>query len=388
MNNPPELELTILMPCLNEAETLGICISKSLTFLADHQVAGEVLIADNGSSDGSREIAQKLGARVVEVAKKGYGAALLGGIEAARGRYIIMADSDDSYDLLALMPFLEKLRAGNALVMGNRFQGGIRPGAMPALHRYLGNPLLSGLGRLFFHIPVRDFHCGLRGFEREALIKLNLRTLGMEFASEMVIKAHNQGLTICEVPTILYKDGRSRPPHLRSWRDGWRHLRYMLLFSPRWLFLIPGLLMMAVGCTVGLWLWLAPQHVGRIILDTNTLLYAAITVLIGYQAVLFALLTKIYGINQHLLPEDNRLSSLFKYFTLETGLLSGAVLLILGLAGSLRAFLEWQTLSFGQLNESLTLRIVIPAVLALVLGSQTILFSFFLSILGLEKRDL
>src|SRR5574341_815666 len=315
-------EVTILMPCLNEAETLGRCIQKAQKFLEQNNINGKVLVADNGSTDGSQDIARRLGADIVHVPHKGYGAALLGGIEAAKGKYIIMGDADDSYDFMSIMPFIEKLRSGYDLVMGNRFQGGIQPDAMPPLHRYLGNPILSGIGRLFFHVPIGDFHCGLRGFSKQAALQMNLQTTGMEFASEMVIKAHLNGMRITEVPTILYPDGRTRRPHLRSWRDGWRHLRFMLLFSPRWLFLIPGILLMTLGALVGIWLIPSPRHV------------------------------------------------------------FGVVLLTGGLAGSAIAFLDWQGRGFGELNPSTTSRTIIPAVLAIVLGSQIILSSFFMSILG------
>src|SRR5574341_96973 len=379
-------EVTILMPCLNEAETLGRCIQKAQKFLEQNNINGKVLVADNGSTDGSQDIARRLGADIVHVPHKGYGAALLGGIEAAKGKYIIMGDADDSYDFMSIMPFIEKLRSGYDLVMGNRFQGGIQPDAMPPLHRYLGNPILSGIGRLFFHVPIGDFHCGLRGFSKQAALQMNLQTTGMEFASEMVIKAHLNGMRITEVPTILYPDGRTRRPHLRSWRDGWRHLRFMLLFSPRWLFLIPGILLMTLGALVGIWLIPSPRHVFGVVLDVYTLLYCAIAILVGFQSTLFAVLTKIYGINHNLLPKDPGFLALFRYFKLETGILFGRVLLTGGLAGSVIAFLDWQGRGFGELNPSTTSRTIIPAVLAIILGCQIILSSFFMSILGLERK--
>ena len=253
-SDPSDVELTVVMPCLNEAETIDVCIQKALTAMESHRLSGEVVIADNGSTDGSQAIARRLGARVVHVERKGYGSALMGGIAAARGRYVIMGDADDSYDFTAIMPFVEQLRAGNHLVMGNRFKGGIKPGAMKALHRYLGNPVLTGIGRLFFRSRCGDFHCGLRGFDRGAIVDLDLRTTGMEFASEMVVKATLQKLRISEVPTTLSPDGRSRPPHLRSWRDGWRHLRFLLLYSPRWLFFLPGIALLLCGLLTGVWL--------------------------------------------------------------------------------------------------------------------------------------
>src|SRR5580658_8051259 len=282
LTDPPagSCELTILMPCLNEAETLAVCITKAMSWLERSGVRGEVLIADNGSTDGSQAIAIEAGARVVPIAAKGYGSALLGGIKAARGRFVIMGDSDDSYDFGSLDAFVEKLRDGHDLVMGNRFKGGIKKGAMPPLHRYIGNPVLTTIGRIFFHSPCGDFHCGLRGFDREAILSLDLQAPGMEFASEMVVKATIQGLNITEVPTTLSPDGRSRPPHLRSWRDGWRHLRFLLLFSPRWLFLYPGLGLMALGVGSMVWLLPEPRMVGRITLDIHTLFYASLAVVV------------------------------------------------------------------------------------------------------------
>src|ERR1044072_3841788 len=325
------IELSILMPCLNEAETLATCIKKAQKALADLGVNGEIVIADNGSTDGSPEIAASLGARVIHVAQKGYGSALLGGIKAARGKYIIMGDADDSYDFTKLGPFLENLRAGYDLVMGNRFKGGIAPEAMPRLHRYLGNPVLTGIGRLFFNSPRRDFNFGLRGFRKAALQRLDLRTTGMEFASETVVKASLHGLRITEVPTTLSMDGRSRPPHLRSWRDGWRHLRFLLLYSPRWLFLYPGLLLMLIGTAVSGWLLVGPRVVDGITLDVHTFLYAAMALIIGYQTVIFAVFTKVFAITEGLLPEDPRLTALFRYIKLETGILAGVLLLLAGI---------------------------------------------------------
>jgi glycosyltransferase involved in cell wall biosynthesis len=327
-----KLELSILMPCLNEAETIATCIKKAQKALQDLNVKGEVLVADNGSDDGSQEIASSLGARVIHVPEKGYGRALLGGIKAARGKYIIMGDADDSYDFGNLGPFLENLRAGYDLVMGNRFKGGIEPQAMPFLHRYFGNPVLTGIGRLFFRSPCGDFHCGLRGFSKAAIQQLDLRTTGMEFASETVVKASLHGLRITEVPTKLSLDGRSRPPHLRSWRDGWRHLRFLLLYSPRWLFLYPGLFLMIVGAAVSGWLLVSPRVVDGITLDVHTLLYAAMAIILGYQTVIFAVFTKIFAITEGLLPEDPRLTTLFRQIKLETGILAGSLLLVAGIA--------------------------------------------------------
>ena len=379
-------ELSILMPCLNEAETLETCIKKAQKSLQELNVNGEVIIADNGSTDGSPEIAASLGARVIHVAEKGYGSALQGGIKAARGKFIIMGDADDSYDFTNLGPFLEKLRAGYDLVMGNRFKGGIAPNAMPPLHKYLGNPVLTGIGRLFFRSPCGDFHCGLRGFSKAAIQRLDLRTTGMEFASETVVKASLHGLRITEVPTTLSVDGRNRPPHLRSWRDGWRHLRFLLLYSPRWLFLYPGLLLMLIGTVVSGWLLVGPRVVDGITLDVHTFLYAAIAIVIGYQTVIFAIFTKVFAITERLLPEDPRLKTLFRYIKLETGIVAGVILLAAGIGLSVYALSFWSSTSFGPLDPSRTLRLVIPAVTLIALGLQTVLSSFFLSILGLERH--
>lgn len=380
------MELTILMPCLNEAETLAVCITKAKAFLARSGVEGEVLVADNGSSDGSREIARAHGARVVAVAVKGYGAALMGGIRAARSRYIIMGDADDSYDFLNLEPFVEKLRQGYGLVMGNRFSGGVAPGAMPPLHRYLGNPVLTGIGRLFFKSPVGDFHCGLRGFDRQVIVNLDLQTTGMEFASEMVVKATLHGVAIAEVPTTLFPDGRSRPPHLRSWRDGWRHLRFLLLFSPRWLFLYPGLVLMAVGLLGMLVLLPGQRHLFNLTLDIHTLLYAGAAINLGAQAVCFALFAKVYTIQKGLLPADSRIEQVTSKVTLERGLIFGALLIVAGLGGSLYAVLRWGHTGFGPLNAADTMRLTIPSVTAIIFGMQTVFASFFLSALLLGRR--
>lgn len=374
-----DCELTILMPCLNEAATVGACVDAGIAAIHASGATGEVVVADNGSTDGSREIASGRGARVVAVGERGYGAALGAGIAAARGRYVVMADADQSYDLSESGRYLAKLREGYDLVMGNRFEGGIAPGAMPALHRYIGNPVLSGLGRLFFGSPVGDFHAGMRGFRREAILGLDLRTTGMEFASEMIVRASLAGLRVTEVPTTLSPDGRGRPPHLRTWRDGWRHLRFLLLYSPRWLFLYPGLFLLAAGAIASALLIPTAR--------VHTLVYAAAAVLIGFQTVLFALFTKIYAINEGLLPEDPRLDRIFRVATLEAGLAVGGLLLMAGLAGSIWALAVWDATSFGELDPSaLTMRIVIVSATAIALGFQTILSSFFFSILGLRRR--
>jgi glycosyltransferase involved in cell wall biosynthesis len=380
------VELSIVMPCLNEAETLPICIAMAQKYLAHSGVSGEILIGDNGSTDGSQQIATGMGARVVDIPARGYGAALYGAVNAAEGRFCIMADSDASYDFEHLDSFVQKLREGYDLVMGNRFKGGIAPGAMPWKNRYLGNPFLTGIGRLFFRSEVGDFHCGIRGFTKTAFQALDLRTTGMEFASEMVIKAQLKGLKIAEVPTILSPDGRSRPPHLRPYRDGWRHLRFMLLHSPRWLFLFPGLLMIVLGVAGSAWLLPGPKEVHGVVFDIHTLLYAFVLILLGFQLAAFAVFTKVFAISEGLLPEDPRLNRAFHYITLETGLIAGGLLIVVGIAGSLFAVSGWSTLGFGPLDPEHTLRIVMPSVFSLTLGVQVICSSFFLSILGLRRR--
>jgi glycosyltransferase involved in cell wall biosynthesis len=380
------IEVSVVMPCLNEAETLETCIVKARRALQEVNISGEVVIADNGSSDGSVEIAERLGARIVNIRAKGYGNALMGGIAAARGKYVVMGDADDSYDFGHIPRFVERLRAGADLVMGNRFQGGIEPGAMPFLHKYLGNPVLSQVGKLLFKSPVGDFHCGLRGFTKVAFDRMGLQTTGMEFASEIVVKSSLLGLSIAEVPTTLSPDGRSRRPHLRTWRDGWRHLRFLLLFSPRWLFLYPGIALMFIGAVLGLWLLPAPRVVGSVTFDVHTLLYAAAFVLLGFQAIAFACFTKIFAISEGLLPPDPQLDKMFRYVTLELGLVVGGALSTLGLAISTYALRMWGVRHFGPLDISHMLRLVIPAVLCLILGVQTIFSSFFLSILGLRHR--
>ena len=381
-----ECELTILMPCLNEAETLAACIRQASGYLERAGIAGEVVVADNGSADGSQKVARALGVRVVDVPERGYGAALLGGIRAARGCYVIMGDCDASYDFSRLDPFVDRLRKGYDLVVGNRFTGGITPGAMPALHRYLGNPVLTGLGRLFFGSPVGDFHCGLRGFRRDAIAALGLQAPGMEFASEMVVKAALHGLRVTEVPTTLSPDGRSRRPHLRSWRDGWRHLRFLLLFSPRWLFLYPGILLLVAGCAATAWLFLGPQRVGNVVFDVNSLVYSAAAIICGFQSIAFWLLAKVFAVNQGLLPADPMLARLTSVHTLEIGVLLGLALIVGGLAASAYAIELWSTTSFGPLDPTQSLRIVVPAATVLILGLQIMFASFFLSVLGLDHR--
>ncbi|MFQ5678304.1 MAG: glycosyltransferase family 2 protein [Gemmatimonadota bacterium] len=373
------------MPCRNEAETVARCVNQAVAYLRRHRVEGEVLVADNGSTDASREEAETAGARVISVPAPGYGNALLAGIRAARGRFVVMGDADESYDFRHLDPFLQRLRQGHELVIGNRFAGGIRPGAMPFLHRYLGNPALSFLGRLFFRCPVRDFHCGLRGFDRQAILGLDLTSGGMEFASEMVVKATLHGLRISEVPTTLSPDGRSGRPHLRRWRDGWRHLRFLLLFSPRWLFLYPGAALLVIGVASMAWLVPGPRQVGPVNLDVNTLLYCGAAIVCGFQAMAFAVFAKLAAIRTLLLPEDPRLRWLGREHVLEGGLAIGLSLFLAGLAGSLYAVGFWGQAAFGPLDPQVSLRIVAPAVTALILGMQIIFSSFFLGVLHLPR---
>jgi glycosyltransferase involved in cell wall biosynthesis len=380
----PAVEVSIVMPCLNEAETLAGCIRAAQEAIERLELRAEVLVADNGSTDGSLEIAERLGARVVRVPQRGYGSALAAGIAAARGRFVIMGDSDLSYDFSAIGPFVDRLREGYKLVMGNRFRGRIEPGAMPALHQFFGNPLLSFLGRLFFRSRIGDFYCGLRGFEKAAFERIGLYMTGMEFASEMVVKATLHGLRMTEVPIVLRPDGRSRKPYLRSWHDGWRGLRFMLLFSPRWLFLIPGAAMFGGGAVVSAWLLPGPRRLGPSFgLDIHTLLVASFACLLGYQLIAFALFTKIFAIREGFHPPHRTLFMLFRYVKLETGLLTGAAMTLAGAALLFAAVWGWGAVGFGALNPEVTMRQLIPAVVLLAMGMQTIFASFFISILGI-----
>ncbi len=386
MENKENVELSIVMPCLNEAETLKTCIDKAMKYLKENNIKGEVVIGDNGSTDGSQAIAIQAGARVIDVPRKGYGSALMAAIEASHGKYVIMGDSDDSYDFSRLELFVEKLREGYDLVMGNRFKGGVAKGAMPFLHRYLGNPVLSFIGRLFFGSKARDFHCGLRGFRQDIVSHLNLQTTGMEFASEMVVKATIFKLKITEVPTTLSPDGRSRPPHLRTWRDGWRHLRFLLLYSPKWLFLIPGILLMLIGSIMGIFIIQGPVHLFNIYFDTNTLLYAAALVITGFQAINFAIFTRTYAIQMGFLPQNQTLNKMYKYVNLESSLIVGLLVTAIGIGGSVYSVMLWNKVNFGYLDYSSILRVVIPSVVCIIIGLQIILSSFFLSVLGVNKK--
>ncbi len=375
------------MPCLNEAETLAICITKANNWLIQNNVIGEVVIGDNGSTDGSQKIATDLGARVINVPAKGYGSALMGAIEASYGKYVIMGDSDDSYDFGNLTLFVQELRNGHDLVMGNRFKGGVAKGAMPFLHRYLGNPVLSFIGRLFFGSKARDFHCGLRGFRQDIVSVLNLRTTGMEFASEMVVKATIFNLKITEVATTLSPDGRSRPPHLRTWRDGWRHLRFLLIYSPRWLFLIPGVFLMLFGFILSVLIIQKPfEIIGNINLDTNTLLYAGAFMIVGFQAFIFGIFTRAYAVQAGFLPQNDQLIKWLDIVSLEKGLIAGLIIFFAGIFGTIHSLTLWNEVHFGRLDYPSILRIVIPSVVAIILGLQTILSSFFISVLNVNKK--
>lgn len=379
------MELTILMPCLNESKTLKTCIDKAKLFLITHHIDGEILIADNGSTDGSQDIAKSLGARVVDVDEKGYGAALIGGCNAALGKYVIMGDSDDSYDFLNLMPFVEKLREGYELVMGNRFKGGIEKGAMPPLHRYIGNPVLSFIGRVLYHSNIKDFHCGLRGYNRESILKLNLHTTGMEYASEMVVQATLHKLKICEVPTTLRKDGRDRPPHLRSWSDGWRHLTFLLMHSPNWLFLYPGLIFFIIGLVFSIVLTIGPVTLGSTTFSINTLLYSAMSTILGLQLILFFILTKKYAAKTKFIPITKFDQKLIK-FTMNKGILIGACLLFLGIVGAIASVVIWSDTGFGNLTPEHMFRLTIPVLILIVCGIQLMFNSFFLGILEIRTK--
>jgi glycosyltransferase involved in cell wall biosynthesis len=387
VTNRNEIELSVVMPCLNEAETIAICISKANNWLNQNNIKGEVVIGDNGSTDGSQAIAKSLGAKVIHVGKKGYGSALMGAIEASYGKYVIMGDSDDSYDFGNLTSYIQELRKGYDLVLGNRYKGGIHKGAMPFLHRYLGNPVLSFIGRLFFKSKARDFHCGLRGFRQDIISVLNLRTTGMEFASEMVVKATIYNLKITEVPTTLSPAGRSRPPHLRTWRDGWRHLRFLLIYSPRWLFIIPGIFLMLFGLILSLLIIQKPFNIiGNIQLDTNTLLYAGAFTIVGYQSFIFGIFTRVYAEQIGFLPQNDKLIKWLEMVSLEKGLIVGLFIFFAGISGTIYSLSLWNNVHFGQLDYPSILRIVIPSVVAIILGMQTLLSSFFISVLNVNIK--
>ncbi len=390
MTGTRDVEMSVVMPCLNEARTVGRCVELAVRTLKESGIEGEVIVADNGSSDGSREIAERAGARVVPVSERGYGAALMGGIAAAKGRYVIMGDADESYDFAEIPRFLGPLRQEFDLVMGCRLPAGggtVAPGAMPPLHRWLGNPVFTALARLWFGVPLHDVHCGLRAFRRDWHRRLDQRCTGMEFATEMVIKASKFDSRITEIPITLRPDNRGRKPHLRTWRDGWRHLRFYMLYSPRWLFLIPGMLLMFAGAVI--YAFAAPaggRALGGIRFDVHTLLFASLAIICGYQAVLFAVMSKTFAIREGLMPEDTRLTRMYRWFNLETGLIAGGVSFVLGLGLLASAIWQWSSRDFGPLDYSQTMRIVIPGATLTMIGFQTVLSSFFLSILGMRSR--
>jgi glycosyltransferase involved in cell wall biosynthesis len=382
------VELSIIIPCLNEAESLPHCLSKAFSFLAANNIMGEVIIVDNGSSDGSASIALDYKAIVITEPEKGYGNAIIAGINNSTGKYIIMGDADDSYDFSAIMPFLLLLRNGYDLVIGNRFKGGIQNGAMPFLHRYIGNPVLSFAGRLFFRIKVGDFHCGLRGFSRACYNQLELRTTGMEFASEMIVKAALLKLKIGETPVILYPDKRNQPSHLRTWRDGWRHLRFLLLYSPRWLFLIPGIALMILGIIGSVSLIIGPISIGAKRLDIHTLMYTSGFILLGFQFISLFIFSKLYAATHGLIPNQQKfITRFFRFFKLERGIFLGLLLLAGGIYLNIKSVLYWKHIGFGNLDPVKVLRWVIPSVTLLVLGVQLIISCFYLSILAIKITD-
>lgn len=381
-----QVEVSVVMPCLNEARTVGRCVAKARDCLDRAGVHGEVIVADNGSTDGSRELARDEGARVVPIARRGYGAALQGGIQAARGKFVIMGDADDSYDFSKLEPFIERLRQGDELVMGNRFKGGIRPGAMPWMHRYIGNPVLSGILNLFFRTPIGDAHCGLRAFRKDSYEKLGLTTPGMEFASEMVVKASLNKQKISEVPIVLHPDGRDRPPHLRSFRDGWRHLRFLLLLCPLWLYMIPSFFLLGSGLALLAWLTGGPRQVGGVVFDIHTMLLGVLGVILGYQTLWMGAYAKIHGWTSGLLPAETFSRRVFTHLNLERGLIFGAGLLLTGIGLNVWLVIQWWGLSLGPLEVQTTFRCALWGFLTMVLGVQTIFGSFFLSMLGMSQR--
>ena len=375
-----DCELTVLLPCLNEAETLGVCLDKAFGSLKQLGVAGEVLVADNGSTDGSQQIAAEKGARVIDIPRRGYGAALRGGIAVANGEYVLMADADDSYALDDLGPFLQKMREGADICMGNRFQGGIEKGAMPFLHRYVGNPILSKLGRVFFKIPVGDFHCGIRAFRRDKIQALGLQTDGMEFASEMVVRASLNHLRLDEVPTVLRPDGRSRAPHLRTWRDGWRHLRFLLAFSPRWLFFYPAAILAVLGFVGLSVLSFGAVDIGGVTFSVQTMLACATALILGIQGIGLAVIARAYAGHLGLLPNSDRLERGLERLTLDRGLVAGALLMLLGVAAFIGAVINWGTTDFGQLNVIETIRFPIIGMVFVIAGTQLMFVSFTLGL--------
>lgn len=381
-----QIELSIVLPCLNEERTVGACVAQAKSFLETHNVKGEVLVADNGSTDQSVKIAESNGAIVIHIDHKGYGNALKGGFEAARGKFIIMADADESYDLIHLLPFLEKLRDGYDLVMGNRFKGGIQKGAMPWHHKYIGNPILSFVGQLFFQTPAKDFHCGLRGFTKNAIEKMNLQTTGMELASEIVIKSSILGMKVCEVPTTLSPDGRDRPPHLRSFRDGWRHFRFLLIYSPRWLFLYPGLFLLIFGGLASIALFFGRITLPIRFFDFHSFILSGTILMLGLIMLSFSIITRVFTYNTGLLPKRPFLFNLFKYFSLESGLSIGFLLIVVGMIIIIRAINLSYSPGFESIGFAQSVRLVYGACLSILMGGQVIFTSFVLSMLGINPK--
>ncbi|MFN8356619.1 MAG: glycosyltransferase [Spirosomataceae bacterium] len=380
------LELSVVLPCLNEVATLGVCISKINQSFSENDISGEIIVADNGSTDGSIDVALQMNVKLVEVSSKGYGNALRAGIEVAQGKYIIMGDADDSYNFLEIPIVLKSLRLQNELVMGNRFKGGIKPHAMPFLHRYIGNPILSWLGSQLFKIPIGDFHCGLRGFEREAYMAWNLHSTGMEFASEMVVKASLANARISEVPVTLSPDGRNRPPHLQTWEDGWRHLHFLLVHSPRWLYLFPGLLLAIIGMVLFVWLLPQPRTVYSITFDVHTLLVAMSFVISGLQLLWLGVLSRISSARSNILPFEKWMDYISDFKRISILIFSGIGLILFGFVGILLNFLFWQKTGFTDLLPQQMLRSLLPAILLLIMGFQTFSNAFFISIINQQKK--
>lgn len=381
-----DLELTILMPCLNEAETLEVCIKKAKKSLEENNIKGEVLIADNGSTDGSQEIAKKNGARVVDVPQKGYGSALIEGTKQAYGKYVIMGDADDSYDFSNIMPFVEKLREGYELVMGNRFKGGIEKGAMPWSHKYIGTPVISFIGRLFYKSKIGDFNCGMRGYDRQAILNLDLKSTGMEYASEMIVQSTLNGIKIAEVPTTLKKDGRSRPPHLKSFQDGWRHLKFLLMYSPKWLFMIPGIILFLIGLIGSVAFIFGDLHIASVVLGVHSRLYLGAMAVVGLQIIIFSLFAKVYAVNSGMHPKEDKITKFLAKITLEKGLIVGILLTIVGFGLSIYSIVLWKNAEWGALEPVDVMPITIPAVYLIISGVQIAFASFILGILNIDYK--
>lgn len=383
-----QIEVSIVMPCLNEAESLPYCLQKAFIFLSENNISGEVIVVDNGSIDDSATVAKEFKATVIWESEKGYGSAIMAGIERANGKYIIIGDADDSYDFAHLMPFVELMRLDNDIVIGNRFKGGIKKGAMPFLHKYVGNPFLSFIGRIFFRTHIRDFLCGLRAITKSCYERLDLRTTGMEFGPEMIVKAALHDMKMAETPVILYPDKRKRSSHLKTWQDGWRNLRFLLLFSPHWLFLIPGIFLMTLGLAGTITLVYGPIRLGDKKLDVHTLVYTSAFILIGFQFISFYIFSRVYAAIQGLWPGQEKFSNRFtKFFKLERGIFVGAILFLTGILLLIKSFLYWEHARFGNLDPLIVLRWVVPSATLLVLGLQIVISFFYLSFLAIKSKD-